>query len=450
MNSRKYIGLALVGVMSLSSVVYAKSTSLVGSWQGEIAVSASNQMALVFHFKQSDKGYQASFDVPAQKQFNIAFDHVEIKENKVTLGLSLAKMTYQGELVDQKLVGTYQQGAFNAPLVLSPSKTKVSRTVRKQEPVGALPYKTEAVSFTLKNGQHQLSGELSTPNTGVKAVAILLSGSGPTNRDADIAGHKWFKVLSHQLTEQGIAVLRFDDRGVGESTGDFASATSADFAEDAKAALSYLRTRDEFTEIKIGFIGHSEGGLIGAIAGVGNTELDFFVSLAGPGTSGAEVLIDQSYLVQKLMGMDKESLARSDKAQRAIMYSVFNGTNKTSLTKLMVSHGMQEANAKAKAEQVLSPWFEYFVKSNATDYLSELTVPVLALNGAKDVQIIAKQNIDGFKGAVKRDLLTTKVYPNLNHLFQPATTGLPSEYGDIEITVSEQVSHDIAEWLTSI
>lgn len=450
---KKITTISLIASAMLTSVCMANSIeekSIEGSWQGNLAITPDKSMKMVFHFSKIQSGIKATVDVPAQQQFGLEFNKVTVVDGKISLAMDIANMKYSATFKGQEMIGTYSQGAFKAPLNLVPAEKLVVRKKKTQEVMKNMPYSVEHVEFTNTNGGHKLSGTLTYPAGPIKSVAILLSGSGPTTRDADVFGHKVFAVLADQLTRQNIAVLRYDDRGVGESTGDFSSATSKDFASDANAAYQFLANSQKFKESHIGFIGHSEGGLIGAIAGAENKKLDFFVSLAGPGTSGAQILIDQSFHIQQLSGMDKDKLAKDDKIQKEIISAVEQGISEDDLLALLLKHEIPEARAKAQAQQMKSPWFEYFLQTDPKKYLSQLDMPVLALNGELDAQVLAKQNIAGIKQSVNPAKLTTKIYLGLNHLFQPATTGLPKEYSEFDITFSEQVSHDISKWIKAL
>lgn len=439
--------LVCVLLTHVSSANSTKSNDVAGSWQGTLTITPEKSMDLIFHFKQTSDGYVATIDIPKQQQFGLPFNNMSYINGQISLAMDMAQITYDGTLKDKKIIGTYEQGAFKAPLNLVPAIKTVERQRKVQDVVGDVPYQVEQVQFVNSSGGHKLAGTLTYPKGLIKYTTILLSGSGPTTRDADVFGHKIFTVLADQLTRQGIAVLRYDDRGVGESEGDYANATSEDFASDANAAYQFLREYGKRNFGKIGFVGHSEGGLIGAIATANNAKVDFFVSLAGPGTTGAQIIIDQSYYIQKLRGMDDDKLTKDDKIQKEIINAVVAGISKEALITLLLKHDIPEAQANAQATQLTSPWFQYFVKSDPQIYLTQVDIPMLALNGGLDSQVLPKQNIEGIQQSVKPDLLTTKIYPGLNHLFQPAKTGLPEEYGNIDITFSEQVSRDIVQWL---
>lgn len=447
MLKRNIFCVLIISLAVLASASIFANQKLDGSWKGSIGVNEKQLIEVIFNFEKNEQGYTATLDVPAQKQFGLPFSSVSIDGNNVSLELKVAQISYRGKLTEVGIVGEYKQASFRAPLTLIATTDTTTRTIRKQEPQGVLPYTNEQVTFHNKPDNITLSGTLSIPNNNVKAAVILLSGSGPTSRDADVAGHKLFLVLADLLTRQGIAVLRYDDRGVGASTGNFNLATSADFAKDAKAALSFLQQHPQFAKSKIGYIGHSEGGLIGAIAQAKYQGADFFISMAGVGTSGAQVIIDQSYHIQKQMGMEQQALLKDDRDMREVMAAIEQGANQQQLIQLIQQQGYKKGIATTKAKTYSSPWFNYFIKAQPAQFLTEINIPVFAINGELDSQVLPEKNLEVFDKTISKEQLTTKVYPNLNHLFQPAQTGLPNEYMEIEITISEQVVSDIVMWI---
>ena len=424
----------------------------VGHWQGQLKVSEQQKIGFVFNISHTDGELVATLDVPAQNQFGLPFDKVALAGNSLSLAMSAAGIQYKGQLIDGEIRGEYQQGGFKAPVVLSSTKTAKIRQAKPQDPSDNPNYQVELVTFKNNKEEHTLSGTITLPNGKVNHTAIILSGSGPTQRDGEVFGHKVYAVLADLLTKQGIAVLRFDDRGVGKSGGDFASATSADFASDANAALAFLRKQHRLGDTKIGFIGHSEGSLIAsiAIADAAAPKSDFFVSLAGPGTSGAQLLIDQSYIIQKMRGMDAEALAQDDRQQRRLMSAIANGASNNEVRQILVEAGTPQEQLEPKLAQLTSDWMRYFIQTDPKHFLRKISVPVLAINGDKDLQVVAKQNIGGFIQAVDKQLLTYRIYPDLNHLLQPADKGLPSEYAKIETTLSPNVVKDIHNWLIQL
>ncbi|MEP1447694.1 MAG: alpha/beta fold hydrolase [Paraglaciecola sp.] len=424
----------------------------VGHWQGILTISKQKNIEFVFNIGQSPKGLVASLDVPAQNQFGLDFDKVNLEGNKLTLVLTAAGIQYHGELTDGEIKGEYQQGGFKAPVILTKTNTAAARKPKPQDPIATPDYEVEQVLFKNEQQGHSLAGTLSIPNGPTKYSVIILSGSGPTERDGDAFGHKIYAVLADLLVKNGIAVLRFDDRGVGESGGEYTKATSADFARDAEAALTFMRSHQRIANSKVGYVGHSEGSLIAAIALANNTDTsaDFFVSLAGPSTSGAQILIDQSYLIQKVRGMDSEQLEKDDQQQRKIIEAVSNNAPQQKIKQLLADSGMSPTQIDGQLAQLNSPWMQYFIKTDPKTFLRKVNVATLAISGGKDLQVPTQQNIDGFIQSIDKQWLTYKIYPSLNHLLQPADTGLPAEYATIETTMSPKVVKDIYHWLEQL
>lgn len=421
----------------------------IGHWKGKISVSENQSIEFVFNIENSAKGLMATLDVPSQNQFGLQFDSVSQTEKEITLLLSAAGIRYEGTLENSAIKGTYQQGSFSAPVDLVKTQVKVTRQAKPQDPSPTPRYTVEQVSFVNEKEGHTLAGTLFVPQRPFTHTAIILSGSGPTQRDGDIVGHKLYAVLADLLTKKGIAVLRFDDRGVGESDGEYATATSEDFANDANAALNFLKHHEPVASSKIGYIGHSEGSLIAAIALANkkSTSADFFISLAGPGTTGGEVLIDQSYLIQKMRGVPSSELEKDDKLQRKLIQAISQDYSNEDIKALMSAADIPASQQDAQLSQLTSVWMQYFIKTDPKNYLQKLSLPVFAVHGAKDLQVPVRQNIDGFMQSINKQWLTYKIYPNLNHLLQPADKGLPEEYAAISTTLSPEVVEDISLWL---
>ena len=443
---RVFIALSFIASLAFSISSFANE-HIIGSWKGKLTITPEQSMELIFHFKKQKSGYTATVDVPQQQQFGLEFNSVKVSKTNIELSLDAAHIKYSASIDGPLLKGVYSQGGFKAPLNLSRTKQVVTRAKKPQENFDNAPYTQELLTFVNQTTNDSLAGTLTLPSTPYKAIAILLSGSGPTTRDGDAFGHKVLAVIADQLTRNGIGVLRFDDRGVGESTGDFSTATSQDFATDANAAYRFLNNQQRFKDKKVGFIGHSEGGFIGAIASAKNPDVSFLISLAGPGTTGADILIDQSYYIQKLRGVDAATLANSDKIQRNIMNAIKSNISEDDLATLLKNSGIPEKQARAQSKQLSSPWFQYFIKTDPKLFLSQLSMPMLALSGSLDSQVLAEKNIAGIEKAVTKNMLTTRIYPGLNHLFQPAKTGLPKEYADIDTTFSPKVSKDMSQWI---
>lgn len=342
-----------------------------------------------------------------------------------------------------------------------------SQTNRPQEPKPPFSYNPELVYFENSQADNiKLAGTLTIPKGKKKhPVAVLISGSGPQNRDEELMGHKPFLVLADYLSTNGIAVLRYDDRGIAESEGDFKTATSFDFATDVDAAITYLKTRKDIDSNKIGLIGHSEGGLIASIVASKNNDVAFIISLAGTGVVGSEVMLTQSWEIAKQLGATNATLKFNDTISK-IVYNVIKTETDTSQVKLKIETELKayrENNASSPFvlyinDQLISKftsvannkWLTTFIRTNPQDYYSKTNCPVLALNGSKDMQVLPKLNLDGIEKGLKKANnkdVTTKELEGLNHLFQISETGNPNEYGEIEETFSPKALGIIRDWI---
>ncbi|WP_034061973.1 alpha/beta hydrolase family protein [Lacinutrix jangbogonensis] len=351
------------------------------------------------------------------------------------------------------------------------SSLSAQNTNRPQEPIAPFNYISENVFFKNTEADNiKLAGTLTLPkNKKNPAVAILISGSGAQDRNSEIKqfNHKPFLVLSDYLTNNGIAVLRFDERGVAESEGDFKTATSFDFASDIDAAIAYLKTRKDINTSKIGLIGHSEGGLVAPIVASKNTEIAFIVMLAGPGVNGREVLESQSWEMGKNAGATEETL-QFNKALTSAAYNVLKTETESSKIKSGVRLAINTLKKKLEnknspyaiyitdamitqlSAQIASPWLSTFIITEPKDYLKKTTCPVLALNGSKDLQVLPKLNLENIEKALKaaknKDVTITEL-ESLNHLFQTAKTGRMQEYSQIEETFSPYALKIISDWI---
>ncbi|MEL6536157.1 MAG: alpha/beta fold hydrolase, partial [Bacteroidota bacterium] len=276
---------------------------LSGTWKGTLEVSGT-QLEVFFNLTKTDDAYSGTMDVPMQGAKDLPLDKVEVTGNGVTLGFSAAGITYEGEYQAGKgIVGTFNQGPMSESMNLTREESGSVAMNRPQEPKGPFPYTSEEVTFRNETEGITLAGTLTLPEGGTPtAAAILISGSGPQNRDEELLGHKPFWVLADHLTRNGIAVLRYDDRGVGQSTGEFSGATSEDFAGDVAAAMAYLQARPEVKADQIGLIGHSEGGLIAPLVAAQYDGVSFIVSMAGPGVNGEEIILAQQRLINQAGG----------------------------------------------------------------------------------------------------------------------------------------------------
>lgn len=344
-------------------------------------------------------------------------------------------------------------------------KTSINRP---QEPSKPYPYYTEEVTFENTQAQVTLAGTLTLPSAaGNYPAVILISGSGAQNRNEEISGHKPFLIIADHLTKHGIAVLRYDERGVGKSTGNFKTATTADFALDVASAVEFLKLREEIDREKIGLIGHSEGGLIAPMVASNSKDISFIVLLAGPGIEIRKVLLMQQELITKANGVSESDIEKyilpiHNEAYRIISESNDSRTLKADLVKLieqsyedtpsdlMSSDMSKEEVISTQSDKWSSEWFRNFLKYDPALILEKVTCPVLALNGEKDLVMTPKENLSGIGNALEKGgntKVTVKELANLNHLFQNCKTGSPAEYAKIEETFSPLALNEISDWI---
>lgn len=448
-----------------------KAQNVEGDWYGLLNVGPGSQLEIIFHIKKTDKGFSSLMDSPDQKAKDIPVANTSFENNMLTLDMSNFKMEYKARLFENsKLVGTFTQNGKSIPLNLSHTRQKKKSAARPQNPVEPYPYVIENVSIPNPATKGKLAGVLTLPSKeGNFPAVVLISGSGPQNRDEEIMGHKPFLVLSDYLTRQGFAVLRYDDRGVAGSDGEFAKSTSRDFANDVKTVVAYLKTRKEINAKKIGLIGHSEGGAIAPLVASETKDIAFLILMAGTGVSGGDLLLAQQQEVGKVYGQSAEDLKHTKDfftgAFAIISEKLYPESKKTKLTtyvkkaiktnpKFAIPKDMTESDfVNSQVNQLLTPWMEYFIMYNPATALQKVTCPVLALNGDKDVQVPAEMNLSAIGAALKKAGNThyeTKKLIGLNHLFQECQTGSPEEYVQSEQTISPIALDEMGKWLQQV
>lgn len=474
-NNNVFIKLALLIIFFLYCITLMVSAqqqnnlqAIEGIWEGKIEVFGT-ELTIVCHISVTPEGSLiATIDSPGQGVTGIPVEQITLKENNLSLQIPSIGGFFQGKANEDftLIEGAWQQlgTSFN----LSLHRVEKSKgIIRPQEPKKPYPYNEEEVKYENKVARITLAGTLTLPDGGgLFPAVILISGSGPQDRDEAIVGHRPFLVLADYLTRQGVAVLRFDDRGVGESEGNFDLATSEDFATDVLAGIAYLKNREEINTKQIGLIGHSEGGLIAPMVAAHSSDVGFIVLMAGPGLRGEEILYLQSALISKVTGVSEEEIIRNRRFnERAytlikeeenqeivaeqlyqILMDYFNELSKEEKDKI----GDIEAYINVQMQSLLPPWFRYFLIYDPAPTLSEVKCPVLAINGEKDLQVPPSENLSAIEEALieggNKDFVI-KEFPGLNHLFQTAETGSPDEYARIEETISPVVLKYISDWI---
>ena len=444
------------------------SQDITGSWNGVLKVQGI-QLRLVINIQQAESGYSATMDSPDQGAKGIPVDWATFINDTLKFEVKQMGITYTGLLSEDHIIeGTFTQMGMSLPLDFSGKIIEKEKVLRPQEPKAPFPYYSEEVKFVNSIDGDTLAGTLTLPGKkGKFPVVVLISGSGAQNRDEELMGHKPFLVIADYLTRNGIAVLRYDDRGTAQSTGDFQKATSAGFANDAEAAVNFLLTRKEINKKKIGLVGHSEGGLIAPMVAARNKKVAYIVLLAGPGLRGKELLELQSDAISKAAGVPDERRIANKNMNAELYHVITNSADtvnlKSNLTRVMRGNIKENPTLMggANAEQVdaiinqtvnqlVSPWMQYFIKYDPFPMLKKVNCPVLALNGSNDLQVPPTENLAAIRRAFSESgnkKLTAMELPGLNHLFQESTTGSPSEYPVIEQTFSPKALEEILEWL---
>ncbi len=443
-------------------------------WEGKLKISVTSLRLVLKTFKNDDGTLGAYLDSPDQGAKNIPATSITMTEDSLKFAVQSIGASFAGKIYkDSSLIkGTFTQRTLSLPLELK-KIDKLTEIKRPQEPKKPYPYNDEDVTFDNKSANITLAGSFTYPKgEGKFPAVVLVTGSGPQDRDETLGGginHKPFLVLADYLTRNGIAVLRYDDRGVAKSKGNFATATTADFATDAEAAVEYLKTRKEVDPKKIGVAGHSEGGLIAPMVAVNSNDVSYIIMLAGPGLPGKDILLLQGRLISKANGDKEEVIDKSMKLNEKI-YDIILSEQDNSVAEKEIKTAYEEyyntlgAEEKKEADtqrpiieqnfkQLTSPWFRFFLRFDPRPTLESITVPVLALNGEKDLQVPPKENLTEIEKALKtggNKNFKTILLPNLNHLFQDCKTGAVSEYGQIEETFSPDAMKIIKDWILSV
>jgi uncharacterized protein len=431
-----------------------------GVWQGALEGNGM-RLRLQLHVSHDDqKQLVAALDSPDQQVSGLPAIKVSQKDAAFHFEIPIVTGVYDGALNAAKtaITGSWTQNGVEQKLNFRRSDQLLD-LIRPQNPVKPYPYKEEEVVFANDKAKVSLAGTITLPGgSGPFPGAVLIAGSGPQDRDESIVGHRPFLVLADHLTRKGIAVLRYDKRGVGKSSGDYANATTEDFASDAQAALSYLKARKEIDPKKTGLIGHSEGGLIAPLIASRSVGVAWIILLAGQGQNGEDTLLLQSELILKSSGVDDDQVERT-RAFNKQTYALVRQEKdpaalQSKLTDLVQSSSMSvmlpPAVLQSQLRVVTSPWFHFFLDYDPVPVLQKTICPVLALTGEKDLQVPSRENLPKIQKALQdagnKDFQTTEM-PGLNHLFQHCPTGSINEYGSLEETMAPEALAAVSDWV---
>jgi pimeloyl-ACP methyl ester carboxylesterase len=430
-----------------------------GTWRASLQRNGV-ELRLILHIVSTSRGTIAKLDSPDMGLAGLSVTDLSRTGDRVHFSVPLANVVFEGDLSKNaaSFGGSWQrQGQPEAKVnfVRAPESKPAAQTT--QAPVD---YAIEDVTFPNPQANISLAGTLTKPRgDGPFAAAVLITGSGPQDRDETVWGHRPFAVLADYLTRNGIAVLRVDDRGVGKSGGDFTSAKTADFASDARAAVAFLARRADINAHAVGLIGHSEGGVAGPLAAVDNPAVAYIVLLAAPGTSMPELLTTQRRMAGTLQGRDAASLDAESKAiaklYEAVASSPDQATARARVSAMLTPKAIANLALNPAAKQTIvdeftSDWLRGLLQYDAPATLAALKVPVLALDGSLDQQVPPEENLAAIRRALAANPdATTRLLPSLNHMFQTARSGAVAEYAEIDETIAPIALQAIGEWINA-
>lgn len=430
-----------------------------GTWNGTLKAGGA-QLRIVFHLKAAGDSLTATMDSPDQGATDIPVSRVRVRDDSLHLAVTSIGGRFDGAVGPnaQEIDGTWTQSGRSFPLTLERGAVETTKTEvqRPQTPSPPYPYDTTAVRFQNKADNVTLAGTLTIPDgEGPHPAVVLVSGSGPQERNAEVFDHKLFLVVADYLTRRGIAVLRYDERGVGASTGSFESATTEDLARDVEAAVKALAARDAIDADRIGLYGHSEGGLIAPMVAARSNQVAFLVLLAPPGVPGRDLLPEQVARIREATGASPAAVDSARSIQRRLVEAVAEAPDSAAaaerVQRVLKKQGAGGEQVTAQVvEQLTSPWLRYFLTHDPRPVLRKVDVPVLVLFGENDLQVPPGQNRSPVAEALRansRDDVTVRTVSGVNHLFQPSDTGLPTEYRSIETTMAPKVLETIAGWI---
>lgn len=446
-------------------------TGFTGTWEGKINAGVAVRIIFRISYDASQK-IMATMGVPEQGLKDVSTT-VNIDGDSIHIEVAKFRSKYSGQLRGDSIIGNFHQGM---PLPLNLKKVNsVVEKIRPQTPVPPFPYKTEDLVYTNNDKSITYGATITLPvGEGPFPAAILLTGSGQQNRDEEIMGHKPFAIIADHLTRKGMIVLRVDDRGMGQTTGDVFSATTRDYANDALVSLNYLLSRKEVDKSKVGLIGHSEGGMIAQIIGAERKDVSFIVMLAAPGENTLKLMSDQNEAILKKAGLPAVYISAYQGLYNEVLATIL-ATDKTKAVErvkevvdywiaktdgniVAATTGIKDEKSKGAfvtrfVSQLNNPWFRYFLSYDPGSNIKKISAKVLAVNGGSDIQVLSKQNLAGIESALKKsssEYYEIKEFPGLNHLFQECKACTVAEYDELEQSVSPALLDYISLWMKKI
>ncbi len=442
-------------ILFLCCSVTVFSQEISGNWIGEINITG-NKLGFSFNIIKIENGFETTMDIPLQGLKDVKAEQTSFEKSTLSFTYPQFQLRYEGNLNDDgEIIGMLTQAGQSIPLNL---KRGVLSLNRPQEPKPPFDYFSEEIEFQTKDNL-KLSGTLTLPRKNKEfPIVIIISGSGPQNRDGEMFGHKPYWVLADHLTKNGIGVLRFDERGVGESQGNFEEATIATFTSDIESAIKYLQDKKDINTNQLGLIGHSLGGIIAPKIASKNKDIAFIVLMAAPGVNGDQLMLSQKATYEKGLGLNEIQIAQGQELVKGAYDIIINYKSDAQQLRDTIYnfyvHKYQSLLSKeqreAIVEQLTSNEMIGLIRTEPSTYLQEVNCPTLAINGAKDFQVLPEENLNAIEIAIKKggnEMVKTVVLENLNHLFQESNTGLLAEYSEIEQTMSPIALELITNWI---
>jgi pimeloyl-ACP methyl ester carboxylesterase len=438
------------------------AVSAAGHWEGSVAAAGQNIITRVDLAVEGDT-LEGTVDFPQQNALSLPLEKASQQGNQVHFEALPAPRTavFDGQMAGaDKIEGTFSQAGFTGTFTLTRKEAATPE---------AVPYREEEVKFS--NGDVALAGTLTLPQeTGTYPAVVLITGSGPENRDEEIFGFKIFRVLADHLTRNGIAVLRYDDRGVGGSSAGTDADTSETYAGDVAAAVQYLKGRPDIDPKQIGLLGHSEGGIIAPMVAVRSPDVAFVILMSGPGVPGSRIIEEQARLINQASGLSPAEVKEKADLQKRVIDAALTGQGWDAVRADLLAEfktaaaAMPEDQRKALGDidtwaaksvdaqisALQGPWMQFFLAHDPAPVLEQVKAPVLALFGGLDLQVPAEENraaiVKALESGGNKDV-TVKVFPDANHLFQKAVTGSPTEYATLKPEFVPGFLDTISDWI---
>jgi hypothetical protein len=458
--------MAALALLAPPLLAGAGGEDLDGAWDGSLDVLGS-QLAIRVVFETREGALAARIDIPQQGAHGMPLHEVRAAGSAVHFELDgrAGRAVFDGRRDGDAIRGAFLQAGVRGDFALTRARDAASPGAR---PAAAAAGHDEEVRF--RNGDVELAGTFSRPaGAGPHPALALLGGSGPQDRDADLFGMPFFRVLAEHLTWSGFAVLRWDDRGVGGSSGSTADSTTEDLAGDALAALAWLRARPEVARDRVGLLGHSEGGAVAALAAA-RGEAAFVVQLAGAAMRGDALLAAQAERLAEASGAGAEKTAELLAAQRQLFAAVRSGQGWEAIESAARQRTLEQIEAlpaeqraaiadprayadtlvRAELEQARSRWYRFFLDYDPAPALEKLRCPVLAVFGGRDWQVPAAPNEALMRRAFEAGgnrRVSFRTWPTANHLMREAPTGSPDEYAGLPPELVPGLLDELTAWL---